>query len=85
MACGCAVISSRHTNASELIDSGVNGFTVPYGDIDGYLSAAELLLTNEPLRTQIVARGFATVRPFTWEHAANRMEEALLLLVGEPG
>jgi glycosyltransferase involved in cell wall biosynthesis len=76
MACGCAVISSRHSNASVLIEHGVNGFTVPYGDIDGYLTIAESLLNDEQLRLRIAERGLATVKQYTWDNAANRMEAA---------
>jgi glycosyltransferase involved in cell wall biosynthesis len=77
MACGCAVITSRHTNAADLIQDGVNGFTVPYGDVAGYLNLTERLLVDEPLRQRIVKEGFKTVSRLTWEYAANRMEEIL--------
>lgn len=82
MACGCAVVSSRHTNAGELIQDGVNGLTVPYGDIAAYMQAARFLLENESLRSNIVREGFKTVRKFTWDNAADRMEEALAKLNG---
>lgn len=78
MACGCAVVSSRHTNAAELIAEGVNGFTVAYGDIAGYLRISRKLLTDEPLRRKVVEEGFNTVRRFTWERAARSLEEVLL-------
>jgi glycosyltransferase involved in cell wall biosynthesis len=77
MACGCAVITSRHTNAADLIQDGVNGFTVPYGDVAGYLNLIERLLVDEPLRQRIVQEGFKTVSRLTWKYAANRMEEIL--------
>jgi glycosyltransferase involved in cell wall biosynthesis len=82
MACGCAVISSRHTNALELIQDGVNGFTVTYGDIDGYLELIARLLNDETLREHIMEEGLRTVRRFSWEQAADRMEEALRRLCG---
>lgn len=78
MACGCAVISSRHTNAADLIQDGVNGFIVPYGDVEGYLNRIEQLLADDALRIQIVNEGFKTVKRLTWEHAADCMEEVLL-------
>lgn len=77
MACGCAVISSNHTNASDIIQHGVNGLTVRYGDIDGYMQHIERLLEDESLRSKIVREGFKTVQRFTWEKAADLMEEAL--------
>ena len=81
MACGCAVITSNHTAAGDLIDNGVNGFIVPYGEVDAYLEKIQLLLNSEPLRQQIVSRGLSTAAQFTWERAAERMEEVFDQLV----
>jgi glycosyltransferase involved in cell wall biosynthesis len=78
MACGCAVISSNHMNAAEMINDGVNGFTVPYGDIEAYLNRIGQLLTDESLRQRFVAAAPANVQRFTWKEAANRMEESLI-------
>jgi glycosyltransferase involved in cell wall biosynthesis len=77
MACGCVVISSRHTNAEELIQDGVNGFTVPYGDVDAYLRLINSLLSDEKLCQRIVQQGLKSVRQFTWKNAATLMEETL--------
>jgi glycosyltransferase involved in cell wall biosynthesis len=77
MACGCAVITSNHTNAKDLIEQGVNGITVEYGDVAGYVNAVGSLLNDEERRTRLVNEGFKTVKQYTWEEAANRMEEAL--------
>jgi hypothetical protein len=77
MACGCAVISSKHINSAGLIEGGTNGFIVPYGDIPGYLRISEQLLNDESLREDVVKNGFNTVDKFTWESAANSMEHAL--------
>ena len=77
MACGCTVVSSRHSNAQELIQDGVNGFTVPYGDVNAYMEVTGRLLHDEALRARIVEEGFKTVSRFTWDNAADRMEEAL--------
>jgi glycosyltransferase involved in cell wall biosynthesis len=77
MACGCAVISSRHINSAGLIEDGVNGFIVPYGDISEYIRIMDRLLSDESLRGKIVNNGFNTVRRFTWESAASSMEQVL--------
>jgi glycosyltransferase involved in cell wall biosynthesis len=84
MACGCAVVSSRHTNATELIQEGVNGFTVPYGDVDGYVKIVEKLLTDESLRNRIVEEGFKTARRFSWDNAADIMERVLAGITDRP-
>jgi glycosyltransferase involved in cell wall biosynthesis len=77
MACGCAVISSDHLNASQLIQDGVNGFIVPFGDTDAYLRRIELLLKNNLEREEIVRKGLETVKQFTWERAVTKMEQVL--------
>ena len=77
MACGCAVITSNHSVAADLIEHGVNGFIVDYGDVNAYLEKIQLLLTNELLRQQFVSRGFETVKKFTWDGAVTKMEEVL--------
>jgi glycosyltransferase involved in cell wall biosynthesis len=77
MACGCAVISSRHTNAAELIQDGQNGFTVPYGEVSEYLNLVSKLLADERGRERLVGEGFKTVKRFTWDNSARLMEKAL--------
>ncbi|WP_104204470.1 glycosyltransferase family 4 protein [Billgrantia saliphila] len=49
MASGLAVIAYRHAAAAELIDSGVNGVTVPAGDADAFREAA-VALCQQPAR-----------------------------------
>ena len=78
MACGCAVVSSNHTNASQLISHGLNGFIAPYADIAEYVEISNKLLSDEKLRKVVVEEGFKTVRRFTWEAASARMEGLLL-------
>ncbi|HWQ93470.1 MAG TPA: glycosyltransferase family 4 protein [Clostridia bacterium] len=77
MACGCVVVSSRHSNAAQFIQDGINGFTVPYGDVSAYLRIVRDILENEPLRQRIVQEGFEVAQKFTWNAAADLMEEAL--------
>ncbi|PMR74509.1 glycosyltransferase family 4 protein [Billgrantia endophytica] len=43
MASGLAVVAYRHAAAAELIDSGVNGVTVPAGDAEAFREAAVTL------------------------------------------
>ena len=80
MACGCAVITSDHLVASDLIENGVNGFIVPYGDTEAYIRKIEFLLRNESKRQELVKQGFETVQKFTWERAVAKMEAVLEML-----
>ncbi|MFW3615029.1 glycosyltransferase family 4 protein [Billgrantia antri] len=49
MASGLAVVAYRHAAAAELIDSGVNGVTVPAGDAEAFREAA-VALCQQPAR-----------------------------------
>src|SRR5206468_2721766 len=80
MACGCAVISSNHVNAPELIQDGLNGFIIPFGDINAYLKRIKLLLADESLRRRMVEEGFKTVNRFNSKEASDKMEAPLLRL-----
>ena len=77
MACGSAVISSRHTNARQLVEDGVNGFTVPIGDVESYVHHAGRLISDEPFRLRLVKEGLRTAMEFTWENAVDKMEGVL--------
>jgi glycosyltransferase involved in cell wall biosynthesis len=77
MACGCAVISSNHTVAADLIDDGVNGFIVPFGDTEAFLKKMQLILTDQQTRQRLVEQGFETVKRFSWSTAVAKMEQVL--------
>jgi glycosyltransferase involved in cell wall biosynthesis len=77
MACGAAVISSNHTVAGDLIEDGINGFIVPFGNTEAFLERMELLLRNENRRVALVEKGFETVKRFTWDRAVTQMESVL--------
>lgn len=77
MACGCAVISSRHDNARGMITHRENGFIVPVGDVPSFLECIELLLKDEGLRQTVVQNGFETVKKFGWDNAVESMETCL--------
>ncbi|QOR40145.1 glycosyltransferase family 1 protein [Billgrantia diversa] len=49
MASGLAVVAYRHAAAAELIDSGINGVTVPAGDAEAFREAA-VTLCQQPAR-----------------------------------
>jgi len=84
MACGCVIITSDHLNAANIVREGIDGFIVPYGDVDAYLRRIEFLLKHDEIRKQMVSQSADTVQRFTWDHAVDRMEEMLEVLAGSP-
>jgi glycosyltransferase involved in cell wall biosynthesis len=77
MACGCPVITSDNDGSLEVVRHRENGLVVPRGDISQFLDAIALLLAEKGLVQTLVEGGLATVRRYSWENAANTMEEFL--------
>lgn len=80
MACGAVVISTNNEGSRALIRDGENGLLVPKGDFPAFLDRLRLVRENAALRARLAAGGFATAGRYTWEAAADRMEEFLATL-----
>ncbi len=81
MACGAVVISSNHMNASKLIDDGLNGFIVPFGDTEGFIAKIKEVRADEALRIRISEKARETVQQYSWDRSADKMETVLKKLV----
>lgn len=85
MACGTVVVTTDHDGVPGLMEHGKNSFVVPFGDqqaIEDYVAA---VYNDEELRRRIVQNGFETLKRFTWNSAARKMEECLLKIAAERG
>ncbi|MBE2216345.1 MAG: glycosyltransferase family 4 protein [Opitutaceae bacterium] len=82
MACGCTIVTSDNDGSLEIIRDGVNGLVTPRGDREGFVRQVERLLADDLLRRQLAAAGDQTIREFTWDRAADRMEEFLRAVPG---
>lgn len=65
MLAGAPVIGGRTGGTVELIEDGVNGFTVAPGDVDDLSRKIILLAGDEKLREKIIAAGKETARQYT--------------------
>jgi glycosyltransferase involved in cell wall biosynthesis len=77
MACGCVVISTDNDGSLEILRHGENGIVVPRGDIPAFLREIERILKDDVLAGKLSAGALATVQGFTWERAADKMEQVL--------
>ncbi len=77
MACGCVVISSDNDGSLELMRDGENGLIVRRGDLPGFQAAIDRVLDDPALAARLAAGAQATIRQFTWERAADKMEKIL--------
>ena len=60
LACGVPSVATNRGGMPEVIEDGVNGFLVPYGDIEAAVEKALILLKDEDLRRVFRENGFIT-------------------------
>lgn len=77
MACGCVVVSTDNEGSLEILRDGENGVIVPRDDVSGQVEAVGRVLADESLRKTLADGAHTTSRGFTWQRAADRMEEFL--------
>lgn len=59
MACGKPVIGGNHGGTPDVIDDGVNGYLVPYGDVGQLVDRLTRLLSDDSLRHSMGAQALA--------------------------
>lgn len=82
---GIPVISSGVGGVPEIIIDGETGLVVNnFEDIDGYVSAIEILMTNRELTRQLITRGheFATEK-HSWEQFADSVHREIVSIPSE--
>ncbi len=83
MACGLAVVASRLPGSTDtMIESGLSGVLVPPGDVAGFATALEQLLSDPEQATRVgaAARGAVEAR-YAIEGVARQWNEAYLSLL----
>ena len=68
-----------------MVDEGVNGLLVPFGDVAALADAAERLLADEDLAQQMGERGRAKVaNEYSWDAVAERVHAHYRALLNSP-
>lgn len=62
MACGVPTVATDRGGIPEVIDDGLNGYLVPFEDIDAVVEKGLLLLQNDDLRDQFSQQGIKTAK-----------------------
>ncbi len=75
MACGVPVVTSNTTSLPEV--AGDAAILVPPEEPEAIANGLKQLLENEILRKQLIDRGLARVKDFTWDAAAQQTWQAL--------
>lgn len=81
MACGCPVIVSNKVGMSDLLEDGVDGFVVRYGDSEGLKGKIRLLLADDNPRTTMGARARETAKRVSWARIAWQYAETYNQLI----
>jgi len=71
MACGTPVVTSNVSSLPEVV--GDAGLMVEPADVESLAVAIERVLEDGGLRREMVQRGLARAKEFTWERAARRL------------
>lgn len=79
---GKPVIGARAGGVPDLIEDGVDGMLVQFGDVPGLAAAIEALLRDRGLRESMGCRGRAKVeRSYTWDRIYGRLLSIYEILV----
>jgi glycosyltransferase involved in cell wall biosynthesis len=83
MACGTAVVSTRHAGIPEAIDSGINGLLVDEHDAAGFAAALREVLADEALAARLGAAARATaLEKFDIDKLHAKLEAMILAAAG---
>jgi glycosyltransferase involved in cell wall biosynthesis len=80
MACGTPVVTSRISSLPEVV--GDAALLVDPLSVDDIASALERVLTDEDLRRDLVLRGKARVRHFSWERSVRAVHQGYMEVLG---
>ncbi|GAH82951.1 unnamed protein product, partial [marine sediment metagenome] len=84
MAVGTPIVASNIEGYASVVTHGVEGLLVPPKNEEMLAQALVSLMTDEPLRRQMGARGQSKAQDYSWEHLAKRVLNYYLRILSEP-
>ncbi len=84
MAVGTPIVASNIEGYASVVTHGVEGLLVPPKNEEMLAQALVSLMTDEPLRRQMGARGQRKAQDYSWEHLAKRVLNYYLRILSEP-
>ncbi|MBI3979209.1 MAG: glycosyltransferase family 4 protein [Chloroflexi bacterium] len=77
-ACGLPVVAAAAGGIPDVVDDGVDGLLIPFGDVGALTAAIRTLLEDPQRRAELGARGRAKVLDrLTWDHAFTRVQDVI--------
>ncbi len=77
MACGLPVVGTKNSGASELVNNGVNGFTIEAGNKIQLKEAIQFFLDHPNQIEAMAVAARKKVEEFSWDNYGNRWKELL--------
>lgn len=77
MACGCVVISTNNDGSLEIMRHEENGLIVERGDLKAFMREVERVIASDELAKKLSSAAVASARNFSWDRAADKMEQVL--------
>ena len=81
--CGIPVVVADSPGLRDSSRDGVNGLVYHFGDVPALAEKLELILKDEPLRRKLGAQAIAWAHQWTWDAAADQMEQEIARAVEE--
>jgi glycosyltransferase involved in cell wall biosynthesis len=78
MACGCAVVSTNNPGVQEYCVNNKNALLSEIGKPHELANNIVYLLRNDQVRIEIAKKGNETIKKYTWEKSAKKLEEYML-------
>ncbi len=77
MACGLPVVGTRNSGANELVNEGVNGFTITAGNKTELKKAIQFFLDSPGKIEEMAVEARKKVEEFSWDNYGTRWKELL--------
>jgi len=84
MAVGTPIVASNIDGYASVVNHGAEGLLVPPKNEKMLAQALVSLMTDEPLRRQMGARGKLKAQDYSWEYIAQRVLDYYLRILSEP-
>lgn len=74
---GLPIVATNINAIPDLVEHGVNGFTMAPGDVAELAKALDLLMSNDEIALSMGGASYARSRNFTWDHAGGILTESI--------
>jgi glycosyltransferase involved in cell wall biosynthesis len=83
MAAGLPVVSTYNSGMADVVEDRFNGLVVADADAPGLANAVEEFCDSVTLRKQLGGEASTTMRRYTWDRIAGRLEKILMLAAAQ--